>query len=326
MTGTYVDKNYVYAVARVRGEEMKLLNNQALSELIAAKDTSVIKRMLREKGFGGDSDADFLMLLKREREKLWEFIDEIVPDRSQFSVFRLPNDYHNLKAAIKESTMEYQYDGIYIDESIVDVNLIRDCIKNKLYDDLPSNMVDVAREAHEVFLKTNDGQLCDILVDKACIEEIIRASKDAKNDFIKKYAELRAASSNIKICVRAVNTDKTKEWLTKAIAECETLDKNMLINASLNGVDSICNYLQNTEYADAVPMIKKSLTAFEKWCDDVVIDRMKGMLYESFGIGPIIAYILAKENEIKTLLIIYTAIKNGFSEEMIRERVRGTYV
>ena len=42
--------------------------------------------------------------------------------------------------------------------------------------------------------------------------------------------------------------------------------------------------------------------------------------------GPIIAYYLARQNEIKTVRIILTAKANGFSEEATRERVREMYV
>ena len=38
------------------------------------------------------------------------------------------------------------------------------------------------------------------------------------------------------------------------------------------------------------------------------------------------AYVLARENEIKTVRIILSGKQNGFSEESIRERVREMYV
>jgi V/A-type H+-transporting ATPase subunit C len=34
-------------------------------------------------------------------EKAWDFIADLVEDMSVFDVLLLPNDYHNLKAAIK---------------------------------------------------------------------------------------------------------------------------------------------------------------------------------------------------------------------------------
>ena len=42
--------------------------------------------------------------------------------------------------------------------------------------------------------------------------------------------------------------------------------------------------------------------------------------------GPVAAYYLARQNEIKMARIILTAKANGFTEEDIRERVRDMYV
>ena len=77
---------------------------------------------------------------------------------------------------------------------------------------------------------------------------------------------------------------------------------------------------------DAVEEVKKSPAAFERWGDNLVIRRMKPQLYNAFGLGPIAAYILARENEIKSVRIILLAKENGFPEDVIRERVRETYV
>ena len=46
----------------------------------------------------------------------------------------------------------------------------------------------------------------------------------------------------------------------------------------------------------------------------------------SFSIGPLVAYILARENEIKTVRIILSGKQNDFSDDAIRERVREMYV
>lgn len=326
MEGAYIDKNYVYAVARVRSKENQLFTNQTFSELMGVKDAVNILKLLKEKGWGKDSDIDIEGILKTEREKLWEFIDEIVPDKSIFNVFNLSNDFHNLKASIKESTMDFPYEGIFMEEGNTDYNFIKECIRNKNYDDLPDHLKDVAREAHEVFLQTGDGQLCDIIVDKKNIECIVEAGKKATVQFLKTYAEISAVSFNIKIAIRSSLTGKDKEFMERAIAECDTLDKDSLITAALSGCDAICSYLLVTNYKDAVEEIKKSLTSFERWADNLMIQSMKSQLVESFGLGPICAYILARENEIKTVRIIYTSQLNGFPEEMIKERVREAYV
>jgi V/A-type H+-transporting ATPase subunit C len=49
-------------------------------------------------------------------------------------------------------------------------------------------------------------------------------------------------------------------------------------------------------------------------------------LYHPFTIGPLAAYILARESEIRSVRIILTGKANDMPEETIRERIRKTYV
>ena len=72
--------------------------------------------------------------------------------------------------------------------------------------------------------------------------------------------------------------------------------------------------------------LKKSLAAFERWCDNRMIRTIKPEIHNPFGIGPLAAYILARDNEIKTVRIILAAKRNDLPEEMLRERVREMYV
>ncbi len=54
--------------------------------------------------------ADILAIEKR---KTWSWINELVEDMSVFDVFLYANDYHNLKAAIKEVRMGDEYRHLY---------------------------------------------------------------------------------------------------------------------------------------------------------------------------------------------------------------------
>ena len=42
---------------------------------------------------------------------------------------------------------------------------------------------------------------------------------------------------------------------------------------------------------------------------------MQPQKYESFSVGPLVAYVLARENEIKTVRIILSGKQNGFSDD-----------
>ena len=93
-----------------------------------------------------------------------------------------------------------------------------------------------------------------------------------------------------------------------------------------NSMEAIYTYLESVGYSDAVEEMKKSPAAFEAWCDNIIIRKIRPQLYQPFGLGPLAAFILARDNEIKTVRIILSGKRNGFSEEYIRGRVRETYV
>ena len=75
---------------------------------------------------------------------------------------------------------------------------------------------------------------------------------------------------------------------------------------AIEGVDSIGSYLETTAYADAVEELRRSPSAFERWCDNLLIRKIKPQQYSAFGLGPLAAYILARENEIKSVPVSYT--------------------
>lgn len=327
MTNTYIDKSYAYAVARLRSEELKLLDKSFMEQLISAKDAAAVVSMLHDKGWGsGDPDEDTDELLAAETGKLWAYVDEIVPDLTVFDVFRLQKDYNNIKAAIKESKLDFEYPGIYADYGTLPSETVRAAIRSRNYKQLPADMAEIAEQAHDVFLRTGDGQLCDIMVDKACLEAMREAGRASGDAFIEEYAELKAAAADIKIALRAKHTAKDRDFLEMALSDSSILSVNALITAALGGDDAIAGFLQSTDFAGSVQELKASPAAFERWCDNLINDRMQSMHYDAFGAGPIAAYIIARENEIKSVGIIISARQNGFDESRIRERVRDTYV
>ena len=67
-------------------------------------------------------------------------------------------------------------------------------------------------------------------------------------------------------------------------------------------------------------------TKFERIADDMKLKYVKDAKYVSFGIEPLIGYLIAKEMEIKNLRIILTGKVTEVPVEKISERLRDTYV
>lgn len=321
------NNQYTYAVARIRSKELSLLSKHFLEQIISAKSFEDSIRLLRDKGWGGSSEKQTAMeILKDESDKTWDLLSELVEDMSVFDVFLLRYDYHNLKAAIKEKYTNSEVPNIYMSHGTVDFDIINKAVDEKDFSQLPEHMQECAIEAYEVLMRTGDGQLCDIIIDKATLEAIYKTGKASKDQLLAMYAELEVAKSNINIAVRGCKTNKRIDFFERAISTCDSLDSKRLIEAALNSQDAIYEYLETTIYKGATKALKNSFSAFELWCDNLLIEKIRPEKYNSFTISPLAAYLIARENEIKVVRIVLSGKLNSLSDDVIRERLREMYV
>ena len=320
---------YTYAVARIRAKETTLFSGAVIEQLLGCKSYEEAIRFLKEKGWGSaEADETAESLLAAEREKTWEIIRELAPDLSVFDVLSYSKEFHNLKAAIKEacSTEKALTANLYYEDASLKREALLELIREKAFGDLPESMAAAAEEAYTTLLHTRDGQLCDVILDRAALEAILAAGKDADDAIIREYAESTVAIADIKIAVRAQKTGKSLEFMKRALAPCETLSVDSLARAAVSGDAALRDYLSGTDYAEGAQAVAQSPSAFERWCDNRIIRTIAPQKYNSFSVGPLFAYLLARENEIKTVRIILTGKLNEMPEASIRERVRDMYV
>ena len=321
------DLEYTYAVARIRALESSLFSGTEIERLLACSDEEQCLQLLGEKG-GGDATGsmDASAILKREEEKTWEVIRDVAPDLSVFDVLSYSKLYHNLKAAIKEVCTEVENKNIFYDDCSIPGPEMLQIVRNKEFHRLPGNMGETAAEAYDTLLHTRDGQLCDIIVDRAALDAIYEAGQTAEDEIIKNYAESTVAIADIKIAVRSQKTGKSLEFMKRAMAPCNSVNVDQLSKAAVSGLDAVRDYLLGTSYAEGAAALEESPSAFERWCDNRMMETIRPQKYNSFSAGPLVAYVLARENEIKTVRIILTGKQNEFPDEAIRERIREMYV
>lgn len=319
-------KDYTYAVARIRSRELALLSRQDIDNLLNSRSYDDCVQYLLDKGFGDEESTDVSSILSTERKKIWELMSELTDDLTPFNVFRYSDDFHNLKVAVKAVTRDVNPRGMFMHNGTTDGEKIYDAIKSHTYKNLPEHLQSAAQEAMTALLQTGDGQICDVIIDTACLNSIYKSANETKSDVIKLYAELTVASADIKTAVRCEKNGKSLDFITRALAPCESINTNLLAHAAAKSLEDIFNYLSTTSYASAVDKLKTSPSAFEKWCDDKLIDSIKPQKSEPFTIGPLAAYIIARENEIKAVRLILSAKLNDLDLSAVNERLRDMYV
>ena len=319
-----MSNQYIFAVARIRKKELELLNREFMEQLLAAPGEEACLQLLNEKGYGtaGQTANE---LFEEEERKTWQLVGELVPDVKVFDVLRLQNEYHNLKAAIKETCTAGTHPGIYLNGSIAPEQLEKILLERD-FRKLPDPMQEPAARALDVLLTLRDGQMCDCSIDRAALDQIRETALASDGEILPLYGELTVAAADIKIAVRSAKTGKGADFMKQAMAQCRTLDLRRLSQAAAAGLEEVISYLKTTGYADCAEEIRKSTAALECWCDNLLIRSIRPQLRNSFGIDPLAAYILARRIESRSLRMILTGKRNGFDEEEIRGRIRETYV
>ena len=333
--------DYIYGVARIRALESNLLTDDDIEALVEAKDYDSALQMLKDKGWGNGQPNETLGdIVKIEKNKTRQILDEIVKNPADREILTVEDEYHNLKAAIKKVVTNATVlnrrvyvgleNGDMTDGNIkvignLTINELEDIIINSEYGKLPEEMQKPARKAAETLIKSGDGQLCDIIIDKALLKKYSEIAESSDNKLISEYADIKVGMADIKIAIRSALAGKDADFTYKAMFPCKYINVVELEKAIENGIDEVYEYLKSIGHEDLVDAAKESKSYFERVCDNKIIEKIKLAKYETFTIEPILAYSLARDNEIKTVKIVLSGKQNGFDNDFIKERARIMY-
>ena len=320
------DADYIYAVASIRVMEKSLLTDADVQSMIGMKSEAEVLGYLTEKGWGDNSlKSDMETVLATEEENQMRLLKNLGVGSEITDVLFIQDLYHNLKAAIKEVYSGIEDGMAFYEHDKYGKDQMLKIIREKDFEKLPQDMQKLAEEALDLMLTTRDGQRLDIMIDRACLDATEKAAKESKDKFLSEYAETKVVIADIKTAVRAADTKRPLQMIEEALAPNDTFDVKRLAVAAATGRDAVYEFLDRVGYHDAVEALKEGFSSFEKWCDDHIMSMIMGQKTNIQSSGPIVAFFLAKQNEIRMARIIMTAKANGFSNDAISERVRKMY-
>ena len=309
---------YIYGVARIRALESTLLTDEDVNDLAEAKDYDSALQILRDKGWGtGNPNETLGDIIKTEQDKTRQVIDEIIEDKRDLEILIVEDEYHNLKTAIKKVVTNANVANKYVyialnpkdvkdenDENIkvignITIKELENIVTNSEYEKLPEHMIHTARKAAEALIKSGDGQLCDIIIDKQLLRMFRNIGRESENSLVRDYANIRVGMADIKIAIRSALAGKDADFAFKAMIPCDYVNVNELEKTVEEGIDAVIDYLKQIGHEDLAEAAKKSKSYFECVCDNKIIEKIKTQKYETFTFGPVLAYALARYNEIK---------------------------
>lgn len=331
------DLEYIRAVPRIRSIENKLLDRAKIERLVDSASAEEALKILQETAYGSlmsnlKRPEDYEVMLSEELKRLYSFMYEIAPDKRLIDTMSLKYDYHNIKVILKGEALKKDLSELLIPIGTVKVSDLRSCIINNDYRDLSPIMREGIEKAKDSYEEDKDPQNIDIILDNYAYKEMLSIAVEFNEPYIIKFLKMNIDLINIKTLLRVKKQNKTRRFLEKALLDGGNLDKETLQEMEGMTIDNIISKLQYSDYADIIKQgleeysQTKSLKTFEKLADNFIMDYVKDAKYKSFGVEPLIAYIFAKENEIKIVRIIMVGKLNNIDSDVIRERLRDVYV
>lgn len=329
-------KDYVYASSRVRSVEKTLLNRDRTESLIECKFPADALKILYEAGYGEGTEPlpseRFEELLAAETRKSCAFIRSIAPDHRDLYPMFYQYDYHNLRVLLKAEFLQTEADSFLIDNGTIPAAKLADMVMNRDFVGMTPIMKAAVLEVLDVFARTQDPQTIDFIMDRAFFQEIRESAAQAGSEFLKGYVSLLIDITNLKTFVRLRQMKKSWDAFTHVYIDGGRIQEKLFVASFDEPFEQFTEKMVPYGLKEAMEaggaMLRESgrFTALERACDDRIMAYAKEAKYISFGLEPLIAYLIAKESEIRNVRIALTGLIQGLSRDMMVERLRETYV
>ena len=172
-------------------------------------------------------------------------------------------------------------------------------------------------------------ELADFSLDKAYFAELTRLVQDLSDEgFAKTYVKLMIDSANLRSTVRTRRMGKDSDFLSLALVDGGEINAQSVLTADSG--EALAELYRPTRLAAAAEagsaaMNGGSLTAFERTCDNALLDYVKEAKRMRFGAAHVVSYLAAMENEATAARMILSGRMAGLKPDTIRERMREAY-
>lgn len=330
------DTDYLFSTALVRSVEKNMLSRERVEKMIDARTVEDALKVLYDCEYGNAKEQitprDFEKLLEEEHKKTYDFIMSIAPELNNFKMFLYTYDYHNLKVIMKAEFLGIEATQSLVDTGTIDVKMLKYAVKERDFTILTENMRNALNEVIDNFPKSKDPQIIDIVFDKYCYDEMLKSAEELNNQFVIDYLRILIDTINIKTFVRLKKMGKSWDFFSKVFIVGGKIPQKSFVTSYDEPFEKFSEDLAAFGFGDVflegTDDLKETgkFTTLEKLCDNKIIEHIKTAKFISYGIEPLVGYLIAKENEIKSARIIMAGKLAGIPSELIRGRLRETYV
>jgi len=332
------NERYAYATGRIRAMETSLLDRGRIDRMVEAAGAEEALKVLGESAYAGHIASlagvhAYEAMLDQVLYRVYRELRRFAPEPELVGLFACRYDYHNLKVLYKASKLGEERDELLVrDVGDIPLAALQRAVRDEDYRGLPQRtMRDAAKQVAAALRLEANPQRVDLLLDRAMFTEMTERARQFDSPFLDDYLIYQIDLLNVKTYLRVKRANLSREFLEQALLPFGRLDLTKLVQLA-DPPEVLADRLLASSYArfieDAVQSYQKTdtLTRFEKLADDFLLGHAKKAKYIAFGLEPLVAFILAQENEVKLIRIIMVGKINRLPVAEIKERLRDVYV
>jgi len=325
--------DYLYASARIKAIELKLLSRDKLLRLSDAKSPEDALKMLSEFGWPEITKPNMAGVeeaLASRRGEAFALVRNMIKDKRLTDIFLVKYDYHNVKTLLKSEATGDNPDNLLIESGNIPVRQLKVMLQEDKFQDLSKIMVQSIADAREMLGKTQDPQLLDMILDKAMYADMLGMANPLYFKFLKAYVVLMIDSVNLRTLVRSKRMGKGLDVLRHALVPGGSIPlARLMADEAADNVEHIFRTTSLAAAAQAGALALRgegTLQAVDMACDNALLKYAKAAKYIPYGAEPIIGYLVAVEAELTSVRTVIAGRMAGLSADTITERLRETYV
>lgn len=343
---TYTD--YMFLASKIKVRAQKMISFEQLEQVLSSGDADTAARRLAEFGWpnmiGMNSQQVNEVLAERWDGLIKEF-SMLVPEDQVLELFQIPYDCHNAKTIIKSEGAGVDGSSLMLNAGRVSPDKLKQAYEENDFRFIPPALAKGMTEAKAVLAKTQNPQLADFVLDRACfgemremvmeVEPTVEFSSMLLDDeagvpFMEYYCSLLIDRANLRSCVRCVRMGRNIEYLRSVLLDGGNVSADYLAKATFSGEGLgqmfVASPLQEAATLGMAAMNGGSMTRFEKECDDGLMRYLANTRLMYFGVQLVAWYFAVEDRNIMNVRMILTGLRSGIAPDRVRERLRETYV
>ena len=322
------DWRYIWATAQVRVLETWMLTRSVLLNMADAPDFAAAVELLSGTEYAMTGQSQILaqtekMLLER-RAAVRELFVDLMLDDELVEILRAREDFANMRLAVRRVVTERPTGLDYSDGGSVRAEEFEGIFEEEDYERFPEYLREAVGEAVLGYYQNKDIRRIDYGIDKVFSAYKLKTAARLCSVFLLSLFRTQIDLTNIRTMLRLKMAERDEKdlFIAGGFVEIERF-----VHGLDAGYEALADLFYVTPYHGVVEggvgylSEEGSFLHLEKYCEDHLMGFLKTTRTITAGPQPVIAYLMMKENEIRTVRMVLTCKKNSMAAKFILDRL-----